>query len=333
MSNGTHQTPNEAPTPETVEFDDDVIESLNSLSFIPDGEHQSEESASDDTSSMTSGSLTSSSQAGDTMTSSTISGDVTSTTENGVATNGKQNELSVTNLWMVDNSPPKAVRIKEIVENDDKQKKKKKIFKNPLKSLRRMSQHGDIAPPLMVPEIDLDQVTVDTLPQHFVTKYLGKSKCRGLRGLENIRHPIDRMVRQVTGSDASVELPLIQISVWPKGLQAIVHPKSKNKQFEPFYLPIDFISFCAEHGIYQKIVGLICVSQIGPTATKTECHAYICHSPLEARKLTVSMATAFKQYGESMAGNEVKFKLDLRPREEQESEKKRKQKVVKEFEA
>lgn len=48
-------------------------------------------------------------------------------------------------------------------------------------------------------------------------------------------------------------------------------------------------------------------------AKKMECHAYVCDSTATCRRLSLSVALAFKEYAATLGGKPYKFHVDLRP--------------------
>ena len=48
-------------------------------------------------------------------------------------------------------------------------------------------------------------------------------------------------------------------------------------------------------------------------AKKMEVHAYVCDSTATCRRLSLSVALAFKEYAATLGGQPYKFHVDLRP--------------------
>lgn len=231
------------------------------------------------------------------------------------------------NVWLEDTSTGQLEPIKDKFAShpDPKAAKKKSITKNPFKYLQRKMSKGEMLP-LSIPDSDLSQIRVDSLPQQFVTKYLGSLPTSGVQGIKFIRKPVDTLVKRVTESDKKKDLPLVQLTVWGKGIQATLHPKTTCRDFEPHIMPVEFISYAVQDTKYYKIVAFINVTELTPKAQKVECHAYVCDSATTARKLTLSVAKAFQVYSEKLGGERFEFKVDLRTPDEIKREKTEKRK-------
>jgi len=71
---------------------------------------------------------------------------------------------------------------------------------------------------------------------------------------------------------------------------------------------------------YSRIFAFILVRELSSRGRSTECHAYLCDSPVSARKLALSVALAFRLYERSLAGKPFRFTVDLRSADELEAE-------------
>ncbi|XP_064644381.1 uncharacterized protein LOC135498136 [Lineus longissimus] len=240
------------------------------------------------------------------------------------------------NVWMEDTATGQLEPIKDKFAShpEPKPTRKKSITKNPFKYLQRKLSKGEMVP-LSIPDTDLSQIRVDSLPQQFVTKYLGCLPTSGVQGLKHIRKPVDTLVRRVTESDKKKDLPLVQLTVWGKGVQATLHPKTTSRDFEPHVMPVEFISYAVQDTKYYKIFAFINVTEVTSNTQKVECHAYVCDSAATARKLTLSVAKAFQLYAGKLGGGRFEFKVDLRTPDEIKREKmeKRKSRKGSDFEA
>jgi hypothetical protein len=238
---------------------------------------------------------------------------------------GQSEQKSVTsdlsgleNVWMEDTTTGQLEPADKFASHPSPQHEKKKIItKNPFKYIKRKLSKGDnVMFPLSIADSDLSKIRIDTLPQQFVTKYLGCLPTAGVQGIKYIRKPVDTMVKKVTMTDTKKDLPLVQLTVWGKGIQATLHPKTTSRDFEPHIMPVEYISYAVQDTKYYKIVAFINVTELTPKTQKVECHAYVCDSAVTARRLTLSVAKAFQIYAGNLDGNKFEFKVDLRTPDE-----------------
>ena len=61
------------------------------------------------------------------------------------------------------------------------------------------------------------ELQVDSLPQIFITKYLGSDVCTGLWGIQHTHGPVTNMVDNVGKMKKNEDLPLVQLHISRKG--------------------------------------------------------------------------------------------------------------------
>lgn len=195
----------------------------------------------------------------------------------------------------------------------------KSKLKNPFSIFRRKSSSHDNnnkSPEQMEANLNkrLSEVKVETLPQLFVTKYLGFKTTRGLYGVKYTREPLEQLLAEVSEPDRKDQLPLMQLHVSIRGIHVSEHKSNtvKSVPIDSGLVPIEFISFGVQDINYSRIFTFIIVREMSSRARKLECHAYMCESSVTARKLALSMALAFEQYAKTLEGKPHKFQVALR---------------------
>ncbi|KAK4296111.1 hypothetical protein Pmani_031373 [Petrolisthes manimaculis] len=162
------------------------------------------------------------------------------------------------------------------------------------------------------------------LPQEFVVKYLGKRDAGGLWGIKHTRKPVDEMVARAKELKAGDTLPFLKMTVSEKGVNIAEMPQNVNKNFEGGFYNIDVISYGVQDLVYTRVFAMIVVKEEA-ASLKThhpfQCHAFVCDSRHNARKLTFALAQAFQQFSKEVKGNKAlkkpkKFAIDLRSPEE-----------------
>ena len=116
-----------------------------------------------------------------------------------------------------------------------------------------------------------------------------------------------------------MELPLVYVIVSPKGLDVREHKLNKQKTGIPTGLvPIDFISYGVQDIKYWRVFTYIVVRELSSRSKVTECHAYLCDSSLNARKMALSLGASFKIYSRGLKkeGKDHNFQVELRPPDE-----------------
>lgn len=121
-----------------------------------------------------------------------------------------------------------------------------------------------------------------------VTRYLGSRPTTGFWGLRHTRSPVDELVEAARKPHNPSQL--VRLSVSPRGISINEIGITVNE--EKLY-PIECISYGVQDVSYAKIVAIIIVSEHGPL----ECHAFVCESKDSARRLTLTLAAAFREYG------------------------------------
>jgi len=158
---------------------------------------------------------------------------------------------------------------------------------------------------------------VDSLPQKFIAKYVGCKSCRGLWGIQHTREPVDALVDDLRRLERGDDLPLVCLDVSISGIGVAIHPRNRSQRSRVHgLLPLEFISYAVQDTRYSRIFAFILVHELSSRARSTECHAYLCDTPVSARKLALSVALAFRLYERSLAGKTFRFTVDLRSAEE-----------------
>lgn len=217
-----------------------------------------------------------------------------------------------------------------------KRDSKRLSFSNALKVLRRIpsriqtefrksvaerkSENAPQENPL--PKDYYAHIKVESLPQLFVTKCLGKRECTGLWGLKHVRGPVDDLVNSVKKMKKGDDLPLAHMTISNKGIDIAEHPKNKRTDLEPNHVPIEFISYGVQDAKFHRIFALIVVKEMSSKVKKTECHAYVCDSPISARRMALSLALGFKEYKKNLNGKHHNFHVQLKDKDEEKEEEK-----------
>ncbi|KAL8563232.1 hypothetical protein ACOMHN_065874 [Nucella lapillus] len=221
-----------------------------------------------------------------------------------------------------DDKRRKSVTDKSSSKKDEGGSSKKR--KNPLSMLKRLTKFdkNKRKSEKKAAASEFEQVRIDKLPQVFVAKYLGMREVRGFCGLHHVRKPVDELVTAVQKNlenQEQVELPLVYVVVSPKGLDVREHKLNKQKEGVPAGLvPIDFISYGVQDIKYWRVFTYIVVRELSSRSKLTECHAYLCDSSLNARKMALSLGASFKIYSRSLKkdGKFHNFQVELRPPDE-----------------
>ncbi|XP_005110590.1 uncharacterized protein LOC101853979 [Aplysia californica] len=198
----------------------------------------------------------------------------------------------------------------------------KSSSKNPLKMLKKLTkfdkpekQHADY-------KSEFAAVVVDRLPQVFVVKYLGHRRVTGVCGLHHVRRPVDEMVKEVKDKldqKSDVELPLLYVVVSPKGLDLREHKRNKVESAAPLGLmPIDFISYGVQDIKFWRVFTCIVVRELSARTRAATCHAFLCDSAHNGRKMALALGAAFNLYSKKLksAGKVHNFQIELRPPDE-----------------
>jgi hypothetical protein len=176
--------------------------------------------------------------------------------------------------------------------------------------------------PAAAPTSKFLTVRVDKLPQIFVAKYLGKKEVKGLFGLHHVRKPVDELVKVVKDgllANEKVELPLSYVVISGRGIDIREH-KSNSVEDKLNYglIPIDFISYGVQDIKYWKVFTFIVVNRLSSRTKETECHAYLCDSTANCRKMALALGVSFNVHRQKLAtqGKSHNFQVELRPPDE-----------------
>lgn len=201
--------------------------------------------------------------------------------------------------------------------------KDKKRGGSVLSKLKRLTKFDKAKnTPVPTPSSKFQTIRVDKLPQIFVAKYLGKKEVKGLFGLHHVRKPVDEMVRVVKDgllANEKVELPLTYVVISGRGIDVREHKSNTVKDTVTYGLiPIDFISYGVQDLKYWKVFTFIVVNQLSSRAKETECHAYLCDSAANCRRMALSLGASFSVYKQKLAsqGKAHNFQVELRPPDE-----------------
>ena len=166
----------------------------------------------------------------------------------------------------------------------------------------------------------LMEVKVDSLPQVFVTKYLGYKPCHGLWGIKHTQGPVEQLIAEVSSMDPEdgEDLPLVQLRVSLSGIHVREHSANtcKSRRIAKELIPIEFISYGVQDIRHTRIFSFILVREMSSKSRDLECHVYVCDSTANCRRLSLSVALAFKEYSKNLQGKPYKFQVDLRAGEQ-----------------
>ncbi|KAK8749622.1 hypothetical protein OTU49_015459 [Cherax quadricarinatus] len=166
--------------------------------------------------------------------------------------------------------------------------------------------------------------SAQSLPQEFVVKYLGRRDAGGLWGIKHTRLPVDEMVGRAKEMKAGETLPFLKLTVSEKGVTITEMPQNVNKDFHGGFYNIDVISYGVQDLVYTRVFAMIVVREESGninTHHPFQCHAFVCDSRHNARRLTFALAQAFQQFSKEVKGTKAvkkpkKFAIDLRSPEE-----------------
>jgi len=169
----------------------------------------------------------------------------------------------------------------------------------------------------------------DELPQSFKVKYLGHRDSGGLWGIKHTRRPVDDLVNAARNLKAGTVLPLVNLIVSKQGV-SLAPVQKKVDHLLKFY-PIDTISYGVQDVVYTRVFAMIVVREVEDLKGQHpfECHAFVCESRNNTKKLTYALASAFTEYSkivkarsgggdgkDALATAKKKFAIDLRSPEE-----------------
>lgn len=195
-----------------------------------------------------------------------------------------------------------------------------------------------------------------TLPGCFVVKYLGVQDATGLWGLKHTRRAVDDLVAAAkSGKLTSAHMPMVKLEVSEKGVTLVelgagaVSGRSTggaNNRVKPVpyptsvgvngvggapvscVYPIECISYGVQDVSYSKVVAMIVVRESASASLHHQhehpfrCHAFVCESKAVAKRLTLTLAAAFREFSKMVKSTRTrelytkKFAIDLRGEEE-----------------
>lgn len=208
----------------------------------------------------------------------------------------------------VPDSKTDADKIQRQTSTESKKEKKK----GPLAFLRRLSSKDmskEAKQPSKTPTIL--KIRVESLPQYFVTKYLGCRECTGIWGAQHTVKPVQEMIEAAKTLGEGQDLSLVKVKVTGQGLEVSSHKQNKGPDIESGLIPVQYISYGVQDFKFTRVFSFIMVREMSYKAKKMECHAYVCPSTLNARKMSLSVALAFKEYAKSLNGKQFRFQVEL----------------------
>lgn len=153
-------------------------------------------------------------------------------------------------------------------------------------------------------------IVITSLPQVFECKYIGKTKCKGLWGLKNIREPVDRLIRNAKRKRSLNELPDVETLISEKGIN-VVQKNTKNshpncKPLKSGLLPINNISYAVQDNIFGKVFSCIIVRE-KDNKVISECYSFLSAKNETARRMAMSITLAFKEYAKLIQSKESRI--------------------------
>lgn len=175
-----------------------------------------------------------------------------------------------------------------------------------------------------------------TLPGLFVVKYLGVQDATGLWGLKHTRRAVDDLVAAAkSGKLTSAHMPMVKLEVSDKGVSLVElgaaaaangaaggrgGRKNGSAPLTCVY-PIECISYGVQDVSYSKVVAMIVVRESAASCLQEHpfrCHAFVCESKAVAKRLTLTLAAAFREFSKMVKSTRTrelytkKFAIDLR---------------------
>lgn len=159
------------------------------------------------------------------------------------------------------------------------------------------------------------------LPQYFLVKYLGRTKCSQLWGSAAVRGPIDDMVHNARKLSSLNEMPTLEACVNTRGL-TLTHRHSSTysnrnsnnhspERHNNGLIPLEYISYVMHDIKYSKISACIVIRQSKTSSsdkkhnhdnTVTECYAFLFQSKEHAHRFALSLSEAFNSQKYSSRG-------------------------------
>ncbi|GAB1600809.1 uncharacterized protein LOC115210936 [Argonauta hians] len=173
-----------------------------------------------------------------------------------------------------------------------------KKIRSPVERLKNSQKNTVKKSTKMSTLTNLKNIKIDKLPQLFVAKYLGKRKCSKIVGSSVTRRIVDNMMKTILDNldpKGDIELPLKYIVISSKGLHYREHPMNVVKGIDDLMdSSIESISYCVQDIKYWRVFTYILVKELSSKKHVAECHAFLCDSPVSARKMVLSLGAAFK---------------------------------------
>ncbi|CAF1128669.1 unnamed protein product [Rotaria sp. Silwood1] len=159
------------------------------------------------------------------------------------------------------------------------------------------------------------------LPQYFLVKYLGRTKCPQLWGSTAVRGPIDDMVHNARKLSSVNDIPTLEACINTRGLtlthrHSPSHRRQHSRSHSPErhqngLIPLEYISYVMHDIKYSKVSACIVLRQLKTSSssdkknnheTLTECYAFLFQSKEHAHRFALSLAEAFNSQKSSSKG-------------------------------
>ncbi|CAF2673380.1 unnamed protein product [Rotaria sp. Silwood2] len=160
------------------------------------------------------------------------------------------------------------------------------------------------------------------LPQYFLVKYLGRTKCSQLWGSSAVRGPIDDMVNNARKLPSVNEIPTLEACINTRGLTLTHRHQSSHRRHhsrshsperqQNGLIPLEYISYVMHDIKYSKVSTCIVLRQLKTSSsssdkktnheTLTECYAFLFQSKEHAHRFALSLAEAFNSQKSSSRG-------------------------------
>lgn len=237
-------------------------------------------------------------------------------------------------------------------------RQKRANVKGGSRALARVRPTGRQIPPEASPSVTMEGFPNDevSLPGCFVVKYLGVQDATGLWGLKHTRRAVDDLVAAAkSGKLTSAHMPMVKLEVSEKGVTLIElgaaaagvpRGSANNNRLKPSpyptsvgvngvggapvscVYPIECISYGVQDVSYSKVVAMIVVRESASASLQHlhehpfRCHAFVCESKAVAKRLTLTLAAAFREFSKMVKSTRTrelytkKFAIDLRGEED-----------------
>lgn len=144
-------------------------------------------------------------------------------------------------------------------------------------------------------------------------------------GIKHTRKPVDALVASAKNLGPDKILPFVKLQVTKNGLSFTPVGEKKGEKNAPIHFPVDTISYGVQDLVYTRVFCMIIVrDEKLRDGMPFICHAFVCESKNQARKVTYALAAAFQDYGKRVKEEQAaepkstkkKFAIDLRSPEE-----------------